>query len=113
MFCNFVPFTESVQWKIRIIPNTRPITWQSSTMIGSIVSFFRLQTDVILFFIETFYCSRVIDQRNHDLSVIGFLTTLHKNLVAIQNPAFIIESPRTFSTKHGSPVGTDSAGIGR
>ena len=47
---------------------------------------FRLQTDVILFFIETFYCSRVINQRNHDLSVIGFLTTLHKNLVAIQNP---------------------------
>lgn len=35
----FEPFTESVQWKIRIIPNTRPITWQSSTMIGSIVSF--------------------------------------------------------------------------
>lgn len=39
MFAIFVPFTESVQWKIRIIPNTRPITWQSSTMIGSIVSF--------------------------------------------------------------------------
>ena len=46
---------------------------------------FRLQTDVILFFIETFYCSRVIDQRNHDLSVISFLTTLYKNLVTIQN----------------------------
>ena len=46
---------------------------------------FRLQTDVILFFIETFYCSRVIDQRNHDLSVIGFLTTLYTNLVTIQN----------------------------
>lgn len=39
LFAIFVPFTESVQWKIRIIPNTRPITWQSSTMIGAIVSF--------------------------------------------------------------------------
>ena len=47
---------------------------------------FRLQTDMIVFFVESLYRGGVVNQRHNDIAVGGGAAAFHENLIPVKNP---------------------------